>query len=52
MAKPCFLLGLIASLLVLLPFAIALGISDIFTLEPDLKDTDGGCDARANVLDQ
>jgi hypothetical protein len=52
MAKLCFLLRLMASLLALLPFAIAVKISDIFTLEPALEDANGGCDARTDVLDQ
>ncbi|KAH6856897.1 hypothetical protein B0I37DRAFT_351915 [Chaetomium sp. MPI-CAGE-AT-0009] len=52
MAKPFFLLGLIASLVVLLPCTIAVDIDDIFTLEPNLSDEDGGCSSRAAALDQ
>jgi hypothetical protein len=52
MAKHLFFLGLIASLFVLLPRTIAVDIPDIFTLEPNLSDADGGCDGRADELDQ
>lgn len=52
MAQPFFLLGLIASLLALLPCSIAdVQITDLFTLEPGLADGDGGCGSREKALD-
>ncbi|KAL2788776.1 hypothetical protein BJX66DRAFT_308231 [Aspergillus keveii] len=50
MAKCLFLLGLITGLLVLLPCTIAVEMNDIFTVQSGTGD--GGCDDRADVLDQ
>jgi hypothetical protein len=50
MAKSSFLLCLITGLLAFLSRTIAVEITDIFTVHSGTND--GGCDARAAVLDQ